>query len=365
MSTIKLKHISHNDLDGYGCTILTKLIQRAIPGYLQVNIENINPNQLIPIIEETILNLDQYDRIFITDLSFNQDAVKAILNCSHPEKFFVFDHHRITDEVKELLTPNFTIQKDSPRHEGKLTSGTELYYEFVRHDPAFAMVLSKIGEEQIHAISHFVDCVRRYDTYEFWKERNAEDKDIAREDAPRLNTLFYAIGREEFEEYILDYFFGEADQEWMQLTCGSSKYPYIADRINYEIQRNDRYIKNALKRLIITPFECTIYRDGQVYQFKYKCGVIFAEQNSSAIGNSACEQHPEIDFCAVINNNIVSLYTTQEDVDVSIIARVLGGGGHKEASGFSIPYSNANIFSLNHFFDMVKLAGRMGPEIQE
>ena len=50
----------------------------------------------------------------------------------------------------------------------------------------------------------------------------------------------------------------------------------------------------------------------------------------------------DIDLVIAINlsNKTVSLRSVEEDVDVSLIAKEYGGGGHRHASGFEI---NSNI----------------------
>ena len=121
------------------------------------------------------------------------------------------------------------------------------------------------------------------------------------------------------------------------------------------------YVDAALRRLIKTDLCCNIWRDNKINKLDYHIGVIFAEKNGPVIGNTACENNPDLDFCAVVSNNQVSLYTNKENIDVSSIAKLFGGGGHEEAAGLTIPYINANVYSLNHFFNIIECAGRLIP----
>ena len=363
MKQMRIRHISHNDLDGYGCTILSNFLQECCPtDYIQLTQDNINPGNLEQTLKDTIEKLDQYDQVFITDLAINKIVIDLVMSSPDPKKFHIFDHHKIREDI-ETLPENFCVTQDSPKYPGKPTCGTELYYWFLRHDPIFAMIEASVPEGALHNMSHFVNVVRIYDTYEFWKERHSEEakNDIAMSDAERLNTLFHVLDRSTFEDYIKSYFKG--DIEWMHLTVSTEKYPWVGERINYEMDRNTRYVEAAMKRVLITPFQVKVFRDGILYDFNYKCGVVFAERNGPMIGNNVCETNPNLDFCAVVSNNQVSFYTVKPEVDVSVIARALGGGGHKDASGFTIPYQNANQFALNHFYDMIKLGGRIGPDI--
>ena len=128
-----------------------------------------------------------------------------------------------------------------------------------------------------------------------------------------------------------------------------------------EANKNNRYVDAALRRLIKTDFCCTLWRNNKPHKLDYHIGVIFAEKNGPVIGNTACENNPELDFCAIVSNNQVSLYTNKENIDVSSIAKLFGGGGHEEAAGLTIPYINANVYSLNHFFNIIECAGRLTP----
>ena len=120
-------------------------------------------------------------------------------------------------------------------------------------------------------------------------------------------------------------------------------------------------METALRRLIKTPFSCSVYRDTKIHHLDYNIGVVFAEKNGPIIGNTACENNPDIDFCAVVSNNQVSIYTNRKELNVSQIAKLFGGGGHSDAAGLTIPYINANVYNLAHFFSIIECAGRMTP----
>lgn len=353
---MRIKHISHLDLDGYGSTILTEILHYFVPaGYYEIETDNILPNRLNNIMKEVIENLDYWDRVIITDLAINQELLDMINSSKNPEKIRVFDHHKcdLTN-----LPSNIIVTKDSPIHKGKLTCATELYFNFLRHDPIYDMV--KISGNDV-AVEYFVECVRVYDTFEFWKTRN-EPENCQYEsyvDAPRLNTLFHILERDDFKQYM--YYYLLKSNQRMSLTRSNDKYPYISEVLALEANKNNRYVDAALRRLIKTDLCCTIWRDNKANKLNYHIGVIFAEKNGPVIGNTACENNNELDFCAVVSNNQVSLYTNKENIDVSSIAKLFGGGGHEEAAGLTIPYINANVYSLNHFFNIIECAGRLIP----
>lgn len=354
-------HISHLDLDGYSSTILSEMLAQYVPtGYLYLETANILPNRLNKMVAEAIEHLDEWDNIIITDLSINQELYDMILGCKAPEKFRVFDHHECT---LENLPDNIQITDQSPITPGALTCATELYYNFILHDSIYDLV--RVSGNPA-AVKYFVECVRVYDTYDFWPTRNlpANEQILEHVDAPRLNTLFHILERDDFKKYIYTYLArpktGDGTPPY-NLTHSSKDYPYITDILALEIAKNARYVETALRRLIKTPFSCAVYRDTKIHHLDYNIGVVFAEKNGPIIGNTACENNPDIDFCAVVSNNQVSIYTNRKELNVSQIAKLFGGGGHSDAAGLTIPYINANVYNLAHFFSIIECAGRMTP----
>ncbi len=350
----RMKHISHLDLDGYGATILSEIMMKYVPeGYMTLETANILPNRLNGEMAAVIEDLDNWDMVIVTDLAINQELLNMIMECKNPEKIHIFDHH----ECKlENLPENIIVTKESPLYPGKLTCATELYYNFMIHDYIYDLI--RISGNP-NAIAYFVECVRVYDTFEFWKTRNDKESEQYDSyiDAPRLNTLFHILERADFKNYIYTFIL----ERGFNLTQSSNDYPYLTQILQLEANKNTRYVEAALRRLIRTKLVCDVYRDGQITKIDRLIGVVFAEKNGPIIGNTACETIPEIELCAVVSNNQISLYTNHEDINVSEIAKIFGGGGHAEAAGLTIPYINANVYNLQHFYSIIECAGRLSP----
>ena len=352
---LRLKHISHLDLDGYGSTILSELLMKFYPeGAMTLETVNILPNRLVAEMEKTFECIDEYDLIVITDLAVNQALVDLIKSNPNGGKVRVFDHHLcdITD-----LPNNFIVTEKSPIYPGKLTCATELYYNFIKNDRVYSLIHEKHIRK---AIAYFVECVRVYDTFEFWGTRNdsVNEIDITHYDAPRLNTLFHIMDRAEFKEYLYNYMWLE---DWRNLTTSTDAYPWISKILELEQNKNDKYVECAIRRMVRTPFNYTIYKNNETHDLAYVIGVIFAEKSSPVIANTALERNADIDFCAVVSHNQVSIYANRPDIDVSRIAKLFGGGGHKEAAGFTIPYVNASVFNMQHFEKIIMCAGHLIP----
>jgi uncharacterized protein len=69
--------------------------------------------------------------------------------------------------------------------------------------------------------------------------------------------------------------------------------------------------------------------------------IVNATTLASEIGNGVCLKYPDAAYAAVWSYDhdtrgvYVSLRSATDDVDVSVIAKAMGGGGHKRAAGFS------------------------------
>lgn len=352
---LRMKHISHLDLDGYGATILSEILMKFYPDNSTVlETKNILPNKLAPEMVETLEHIDEYDMVVITDLAVNQNVLNMIREHPQGKKIHVFDHH-VTDV--DQLEPGMVVTENSPIHPGKLTCATELYYDFIRHDRIYTMIHNPAIRK---AIAYFVECIRVYDTFEFWPTRKLPEtqQDIAHIDAPRLNTLFHIMDRDEFKDYIFKYIYANS---WERLTISTKNYPWVSKILELENNKNMKYVESAIRRIVKTPLNCIVYRGSNLYKLNYNAGVIYAERSSPLIANEALERHTDLDICAVVSNNQVSLYTNKPDVNACDIAKIFGGGGHASAAGFTIPYISASVFNMDHFAKILECAGNLTP----
>lgn len=347
----KVKHISHIDLDGYACTILTKQVLSYYNDMFLLETENITPGKLYSSIEQVLEAIDEYDLIIITDLGINQRIVDLINSSEHREKFKVFDHH---EHVVESLPDNIVVELTN-KDTGNMTSATEIYYNWLISDRIFAFPLLERCRD---VYRYFVDCVNSYDTFMFWSN---EDKSSADLEAGRLNTLFHILDRSEFMDYIAYILSFEDIGKGITYSRPSSDcsiWSWVEKIIDIEQSKNERYIDSSLKKMAITQLAGSKYKDGELHSLDYKIGVIFAYKNGPIIGNLACT-NTDIDICVIITNNQVSFYSTAEDVDVSKIARLFNGGGHRHASGITIPYSDTYQINIEHFINMLECAGNI------
>ena len=108
-----IRIISHNDLDGYGCTIVAKKFFGE-ENVKASNVTNMSEDQYIEFFQKEIKTWDEYDMIFITDLSlpghvidmltsYKKERMTPILQSANvptlekPYPVYYCDHHKTTD----------------------------------------------------------------------------------------------------------------------------------------------------------------------------------------------------------------------------------------------------------------------------
>ena len=327
----KIKLFTHGaDLDGIGCAILAYLAF----GRENVEVEYCDYKDVDGTIREFYLcgNPDDYDVIFITDISVDEEVASEIDSLvASGQKWRLFDHHGTAlglnayEWCEVLVLHHYT---------GIKTSGTELLSMYLFENEQF----DHYDAHTIENIDRFVDIVRDYDTWR-WKELGDEGTVCK-----QVNDLFHIYGREKFIEWVMDQL-TKSEPELKTLhgeifaildpnNTDQLREPYITfprftDMDNVLLDQKqkdiDCYIEKKDKHLVTM-------KD----QFGYSCGVVFAEQYFNELGNRLCEMHPELDYVAIIDvcKGVVSYRTVREGLDLGgEIAHSFGGGGHKKSAG--------------------------------
>jgi oligoribonuclease NrnB/cAMP/cGMP phosphodiesterase (DHH superfamily) len=287
VSSLRVILFTHDDMDGSGPAIIAKKFFGDRVKVVHCSNDTVN-NKIQKFMDKK--EYENYDLVFIADISVNEELAKQIDNLIR-DKVFLFDHHQTALNLAEYDWAEVVVKY----HNGKAASGTSLFYDFMR------------THYDIPKCDHFVDLIRQYDTWEWFANNNL--------DAKRLANLFSIYGLSEFV------------RRYTSLDISEFEFSEVENQIlDMEAKRIQTYMDEACKSLM--PYEF----DG------YKVAVTFAELYTSELGNYICNNHPEYDLALIINlGRSVSLRTVRDDVDVSAIAKKFGGGGHRKASGFPIP----------------------------
>lgn len=284
--------LSHNDLDGVGCGILAKLAFNE-----QVKVRYNSIVSLNREIEYYLENEQQDTFLFITDLSPNEENEKR-LNDFYLEnkRVQLLDHHKTALHLNDYEWGYVLVEDDK----GHLTSATSLFYQYlISHDLL----------EPSDAIAEFVELVRQYDTWEWEKNENFK--------AHRLNTLFFLVSIDEFEEKMIERL---KTNDHFEFDAFEKKI------LDMEENKIERYIRRKKRELVQTEL------DG------FFAGIVYAESYHSELGNELGKEYPHLDYIAILNigGKRIAFRTIHDYVDVSEIAGHYGGGGHEKASGCSL-----------------------------
>ena len=266
-----IKLFTHTDLDGVSCEILGRIAFGEDIDVVRCGYGNIDDK-----VEEFINSDEEYDKLFITDISVKKELADALNNVS--DKVILLDHHKTALWLNEYPFALVQVEDESV---GKMC-GAYLFYEY----------LKKNHEEfnDTLALKLFVKYVRMYDTWE-WKEKY--DNIIPK----RLNDLMYIDGPNEFIDKMVYrlgnnlFIFDDTDLMKLQI-----EQTYIN---SYIAQKNE-----------------TLMINDDLFP-EYTVGITFADKYISELGNKLCELHPELDFVVLINMSTltVSYRTVKDDLD--------------------------------------------------
>lgn len=299
------KLLSHNDLDGVGCGILAKLAFGADVKVRYNSISSLNKEI------EFFLENDSPDTfLFITDLSPDEENEKRLNKHYQDYKNIqLIDHHKTALQLNNYEWGSVLVENE----EGKLESATSLFYQF--------LVANELLQPT-EAISEFVELVRQYDTWEWEKNENRQ--------AHNLNSLFFLVSVDEFEETMLERLSSSESFDFDE---------FEKKLLNMEEDKIERYIRRKKREIVQTKIG------------GYYVGVVYAESYISELGNELSKEHPHLDYIAILNmgSKKISLRTTHDHVDVSEIAATYGGGGHQKAAGCNLTDKAYKIFVQQTF----------------
>ncbi|MDL4843004.1 DHH family phosphoesterase [Aquibacillus rhizosphaerae] len=283
------KLLSHNDLDGVGCGILAKLAFGN-----KVNVRYNSISSLDCEVNYFLENNNKDIFLFITDLSVNEENEKRLESFYQAGgKVKLLDHHKTALTFNEYDWGQVEVEDN----EGKLTSATSLFYNY--------LIAQKLLDPS-ETIAEFVELVRQYDTWEWEKNDNIKAK--------QLNTLFFLISIDDFEQKMIPR---------LTTTDSFDFDEFELKLLEMEEEKTERYIRRKRRQLIQSEVN------------GYFAGIVHAESYHSELGNELGKEYPHLDYIVILNmgGKRMGFRTIHDDVDVSEVAGLFGGGGHEKASG--------------------------------
>jgi uncharacterized protein len=305
-SAVKL--FTHNDLDGVGCELLANLAFKN-PSVTHTKNPQDASNKVKEFIEEGTYKY--YDKVFITDISVNEEVSNMISSLGNEMfKFQLLDHHATALDLNKHLWAKVVVDDIH----GKC-SGTSMFHTYLTREGFFQREIYR------DALTVMVEKIRRYDTWE-WKERYYD------EEAGKLNDLMWLLGSRQFVQIfhsrlLWSDMFTVIEGSWSGMFQKEDELVLSLDK-----KKKESYIDRKEKQMFTINF------------LGRKAGVVFAEQYISELGNALSENNSkDLDYVILVDmgGQKVSLRTVHNNIDLGKdVASKFGGGGHAKASGFSI-----------------------------
>lgn len=261
-----------NCFDGFGAAWAAKQFFKYSAKYIPVSYQ-FDPPKLKP-----------NANVYLVDFSYPLETLKTIAETAN--KVVVLDHHKSSQEaLKELPLPD-TNEKITALFDMN-RSGAVITWEFFHPDKNTPLFLQYI-----------------------------QDRDLWRFELPKS---------EEFHAWLRSHPF---DYE-------------LWDKFNLHFEHNNQghFLREgeALLRATNQTVAMMCKKARYVNILNHKAVIVNATCHWSEVGHHLLAEHPEAEFAAsygdVTENKVMWSLRSRGDFDVSQIAKVFGGGGHKAAAG--------------------------------
>ena len=324
-------HLSHIDLDGYGCQYLTTKV------FDNINCYNANYGpEVTQKIEEILSDIEKAENIkpliLITDLNLTTKEANALEKSALKlgAKIVLLDHHGTGANAAEKFAWYYL---DTTK------CATVITYNWLKEHFNF----DENGEEE--AIVEAINAI------DIWVE-DSKYFPYGRvllgmiSGAREVNRTVFANEDREYKLHLI------SEAKNILANSNLEEAPVILDDALHKIKK-DFFIenKNDTKDNLVADYVTEILtknRDLMSVEYKGKTGILtFSTGNTSLIGNNFLIKNDDYDFYMDVNSRGGFSLRSNNKVDVSKMAEEIGkGGGHPNASGGKIEeYKNHFVYS--------------------
>lgn len=336
MSYKIVHHLSHTDLDGYGCQLVMK--------YSGLTPYNYNANYGAEVKETLELMLQNIKKarvaalLLITDLNLTADESKWLNNeiaklreDKNEVSLLLLDHHGSGEESAKRYEWYFL---DTSRCATKIT------YDYAKEH---------FGLDEPTWMNKFVDIINAVDLWKTEEEENFEYGKVCMKlisEMRELNKIMFADADNSYKLSLLLEAANFIDKKDANIILDEKihslkKAFFKKDKDDTLDNLSTGYIVGLLGN---ARSEKTIYYKG------YKGYLSYGVGNTSIVGNGFLLAYPEYDFIVDVSYRGTMSLRANNGVDVSLISKEwTGGGGHPNAAGGRI-----NGFKEQYRYDKVK-----------
>ncbi len=322
---MKLFHISHTDLDGYGCQLLTKEFFKT--GYfLNANYGLEVKLCLQKVLDKIKENLDEEILFLISDLNLTLNEAKDL----HKEVNKLND---LGANIKlQLLDHHITGEKCAQKYEWYFLdtsrSATKIVYDYLFDE------YEGFNTQENTWIKPLVDCINAVDIWLEHETKNFEFGKVLMRLVTQANEINNVLFAEENRNYRL----------WLLATAArfvneNNGNIALDDSIHFikkeylKQDDNNNTIDNLIARYLVQTLEKK-KEELTVYYKKHKGVLTYTLGSISIPANAFLKANSEYDFFIDISRRGAISLRANGKVDVSLIAQKLAnGGGHPNAAG--------------------------------
>ena len=322
---MKLFHISHTDLDGYGCQLITKEYFKE-GSFYNANY-GIEVKLTVKKVLEEILSYKEEDILFLIsdlNLTFQESKdldkdISKLIEDGYKIKLQLLDHHI---SGKKSADAFYWYYLDDKR------CATKIVYDYLFEEyDGFDFTVSSWLEPLVNTINA-VDIWLDYDikNFEFGKVVMSMISKVR-----EVNNILFADLNREFRFYLLKQAATFLDQVDGHIKLDNEVH--FLKKEFLKLDNKDDTLDNLsasylVKSLIDTKDDLTVVFKGHKGLLTYCLGSI------SIPANAFLKANPDYDFFIDVNKKGNASFRADGKVDVSLMAaKIAGGGGHVNASG--------------------------------
>lgn len=300
----KIMIFSHqSDIDGINCVLLAQISFSFVKYELCPDFKSLT----------TIFNayfdnnlLDDYDKIYITDLAIQEPLLSKVANSNLKNKLLIYDHHQASID-NNLNKYDFAhIIKENIN--GK-TCATQLFYEYLTNNNYL---------KENNTLKEFIELTRLEDTWEWKLNKKMGEK------AHDLAILFNAYGIDKYMDKIK-----------IKLLKNKKNFHFTnieLKLINDKKEEYNKILQNYLNDMLY------LYDE-----YNNKFGILYANyeyRNEIADFINTIGNPQNIKYVIIVamdkGYGQKSYRSIHQDFDVNFLAEKYGGGGHKSAASVNI-----------------------------
>ena len=322
---MKLFHISHTDLDGFGCQLITKEYFKEGSFYnanygleVKLTIKKVLNEIFLYKEEEILFLISDLNLTFQETKDLDKEILKLIDN-GYKIKLQLLDHHI---SGKKSADAYYWYYLDEKRW------ATKIVYDYIFEEyEGFDITVRTWLEPLVNAINA-VDIWLDYDikNFEFGKVIMSMISKVR-----EVNNILFADLNREFRFYLL-----KEASKYLDEIDGHIRLDndiHILKKEFLKLSNKDDTLDNLaatylVKTLVNIKDDLTVLCNGQKGLLTYCLGSI------SIPANAFLKANPDYDFFIDVNKKGNASFRADGKIDVSLMAsKISGGGGHVNASG--------------------------------